>query len=89
MYCRRLGSGTSPIEDTELLTDDELAFETLYLGLRTREGVPLETLRRYPDWKSLLERLEAESILRVVGERAVPTIKGFSLADRVAVTFGG
>ena len=56
-YCRLLERGKSPVEDSETLTDDEIALETLYLGFRTRDGVPLETLRRYRGWERALETL--------------------------------
>ncbi|MDD4858185.1 MAG: radical SAM family heme chaperone HemW [Candidatus Krumholzibacteria bacterium] len=86
-YCRRLAGDESPIEDSETLSDDELAFETLCLGFRTRDGVPLETLGQYPGWQSALAALAGESLVTVKNGRAVPTLEGFCLADRLALAF--
>ena len=88
-YSRALAAHESPVEDSETLTEGELAFETLYLGLRTRDGAPLEALQRYPDWRSTLETLLGESLVTVENDRAVPTLKGFCLADRLATAFAG
>ena len=88
-YCRSLARGGSAVEGRETLTEGELAFETLYLGLRTRDGVPLEALQRYPGWRSTLETLLGESLVTVENDRAVPTLKGFCLADRLATAFAG
>jgi putative oxygen-independent coproporphyrinogen III oxidase len=86
-YCRLLAGGGSPVEDSESLSDDELAFEALYLGFRTRDGVPLEVLGRHPGWQGALDALVAESLVIVTNGRAVPTLNGFCLADRLALAF--
>jgi oxygen-independent coproporphyrinogen-3 oxidase len=88
-YCTALESGGSPVDGMETLSEDELAFEEIFLGFRTRDGVPLEALGRYPGWQGALEKLVAESLVIVAGGRAVPTVKGFCLADRLAVAFAG
>jgi putative oxygen-independent coproporphyrinogen III oxidase len=86
-YCSLLAAGESPAEDSETLSDDELAFEALYLGFRTRDGVPLEALQRYSGWRGSLDALAAESLVTVASGRAVPTEEGFCLADRLAIVF--
>src|SRR3712207_4673656 len=43
-YAGRLLRGESPVQDTELLDDDDRALETVMLGLRLREGLPLTAL---------------------------------------------
>jgi coproporphyrinogen III oxidase-like Fe-S oxidoreductase len=73
----------------ETLSEDDLVFEEVFLGFRTRDGVSLKTLSRYPGWRGALERLVAESLVVVASGRAMPTIKGFCLADRLAVAFAG
>jgi len=88
-YCRSLARGESAVEGRETLTEGELALETLYLGLRTRDGVLLEALQRYPNWRSTLDTVLGESLVTVENGRAVPTLKGFCLADRLATAFAG
>jgi oxygen-independent coproporphyrinogen-3 oxidase len=43
-YAGRLLRAESPVQDTELLDDDDRALETVMLGLRLREGLPLTAL---------------------------------------------
>lgn len=86
-YCEALGRGKSPVEGEETLSAEQLALEALYLGFRTREGVALDDLQRYSNWRSTLESLERESLVRISGDRAVPTLEGFLVADRLPLAF--
>src|SRR5919202_185715 len=43
-YAQRLAAGRSPAQGSELLTDADRALETVILGLRLREGLPLTAL---------------------------------------------
>ncbi|NEK60301.1 coproporphyrinogen III oxidase [Geodermatophilus sabuli] len=43
-YAGRLLAGDSPVQDAELLDDEDRALETIMLGLRLREGLALTTL---------------------------------------------
>jgi oxygen-independent coproporphyrinogen-3 oxidase len=86
-YCEALENGKSPVQNSELLTVDELALETLYLGFRTSDGVALDDLRRYRRWEGALETLQRESLVTVERGRAVPTLKGFLVADRLPLAF--
>jgi oxygen-independent coproporphyrinogen-3 oxidase len=43
-YADRLAAGASPVQDAELLDDADRALETVMLGLRLREGLPLALL---------------------------------------------
>src|SRR3954452_22777409 len=43
-YADRLAAGLSPAADAELLSDADRAMETIMLGLRLREGLPLTAL---------------------------------------------
>lgn len=88
-YCRLIESGENPIDDSETLGDNEIALEILSLGFRTRNGVPLEALRRYPDWERILENLVDVELVTISGDRAAPTASGFCVADRLAAAFAG
>jgi len=86
-YCGGVEEGKGPPRGSERLTARQLDIETLYLGLRTARGLPLEFLSRFPAWERALERLEDDSCLRVEGGRIVPTTKGFLFADSIPSFF--
>jgi oxygen-independent coproporphyrinogen-3 oxidase len=88
-YCRLLERGESPIDDSETLGDEEVALETLSLGFRTRNGVPLDALRRFPGWERTLNTLVEEELVTIANGRAAPTAGGFCVADRLAAAFAG
>lgn len=88
-YIDILLGGGRPVDGSELLTGDQAGLEALWLGLRTRHGVDIESLTRYPGWKDTVERLGADSLARVDGERLVPTIEGYLLADTLPLLFTG
>ncbi len=88
-YCRLLEEQVSPIEDSETLGAEEIALETVALGFRTRDGVPLEALRRHPGWERTLDTLVAEGLVTVEHGRAAPTTEGLCVADRLAIAFAG
>jgi oxygen-independent coproporphyrinogen-3 oxidase len=83
-YADRLASGQSPAQDAELLDDADRALETIMLGLRLREGLPMAALSatgrdraRDAVARGLLETGAHES------GRAVLTDRGRLLADAV------
>ncbi len=84
-YCRALAQGWLPVADQEVLAPEQLRLEALYLGVRTSEGAPLELLRQYPGWEKTLTKLQKSGLMEVKRERAVPTLEGFLLADRLAL----
>ena len=86
-YCQSLAQGRAPLADRETLSAEQIRLEALYLGLRTREGVPLEIIRRTPGWEKILEELNKAGLVKMNQERVVPTRQGFLLADRLALWF--
>lgn len=86
-YCQDLGQDRVPVEDRETLSAAQLRLEALYLGLRTREGVPLDILRQTAGGERFLRKLEKEGLLKVKQDRAVPTLRGFLLADSLPLCF--
>ena len=83
-YADRLAAGLSPHADAELLDDADRALETIMLGLRLREGLPLELL------SDLGRGRAAESVVQGLLDpaahtagRAVLTDRGRLLADAV------
>jgi oxygen-independent coproporphyrinogen-3 oxidase len=81
-YARRLQADESPVHDAELLDDEDRALETIMLGLRLREGLPLTTLSATGRTRA------ADAVTRGLlepgahaGGRAVLTDRGRLLAD--------
>ena len=86
-YCQSLGGGEAPVAGREILSPEQIRLEALYLGLRTREGVPLELLKPSPGWEKTLTELQKSALVEVRRERAVPTRQGFLLADGLPLFF--
>ncbi|WP_231486461.1 radical SAM family heme chaperone HemW [Candidatus Blastococcus massiliensis] len=83
-YADRLAAGSSPHADAELLADDDRALETVMLGLRLRDGLPLTALSdlgRVRAADAVSRGLLAEEAYR--RGLAVLTDKGRLLADAV------
>lgn len=86
-YCRALDRGEAPVAGRETLSGEQLDLEVLLLGLRTREGVALEVLRGRPGAEKTLKDLTGAGLVRVAGERVVPTRDGFLVADSLPLLF--
>ncbi len=86
-YLDALERGREPVDDSEILGESERRLESLSLGFRTAGGVPLEALRQHPRWEETLDRLVRDALVTVEDGRAVPTIEGFCVADRLPLLF--
>jgi putative oxygen-independent coproporphyrinogen III oxidase len=81
-YADRLSAGASPAQDAELLDEADRALETVMLGLRLREGLPLDRLSAVGRQRA--EDAVARGLLDAdahAGGRAVLTDRGRLLAD--------
>ncbi len=89
----RLDEGARPIDESEELRADELAFEALMLGLRTSAGLDVETFHQRYGVDLLaangayVDDLEARGLLQRRDHHLVPTLDGFAVADSVACGF--
>ena len=88
-YCRLLAGGNAPVEDAEVLSEEQLDIESLALGLRTKEGVSLHAWRSGSRPATPLEEARKSGLVRVDGERILPTRKGFLVADSLPLMFCG
>lgn len=87
---RRVVAGERPVGGEEELSDEEVVLEQVMLGLRTRAGVDFgrldqETSR--PLLATNLGRLEdwrRRGLVKLDGNRALPTLRGLAVADRLA-----
>jgi oxygen-independent coproporphyrinogen-3 oxidase len=83
-YAARLAAGESPAQDAELLDDDDRALEAIMLGLRLRDGLPLDRLS--PTGRQRATGAVADGLLDAAAHaagRAVLTDRGRLLADAV------
>ncbi|MCX7635098.1 MAG: radical SAM family heme chaperone HemW [Syntrophales bacterium] len=90
-YMESLKRETAPPGEEETLTEEQLAFEALFLGLRTTKGLDLAPFGAYRGTPTgeklthLLEKLVHEGLVTLDEGRLRPTISGLALADRLAL----
>lgn len=83
-YSDRVLAEELPVASTEVLKPTTKRAEQILLSLRTREGVPAEWLRPWPQEQT---EFMALGLLRAQDDRLVLTAKGKLLADSVAEAF--
>jgi putative oxygen-independent coproporphyrinogen III oxidase len=86
-YCRALSDGLPPVQDREILTDEQLRMERLLLGFRMRDGFPLRLLADCGNAPSILRDLEGAGLITLCGDTVVPTESGFLVADSLPLLF--
>ncbi len=86
-YCKTIINGNSSVEASETLTAGQIRSERIMLGFRTIEGVSLSIINRLPESRKILEDLKEQGFIRIMGEKAVPTLKGMLIADHLASLF--
>lgn len=86
-YCQALEQGRRSVEEQEELTEEQVQFEVISLGLRTRAGLDLSRLGGSLNLEKTLSRLVEAQLVSVTDNRLVPTLKGFLLADRLPLLF--
>jgi coproporphyrinogen III oxidase-like Fe-S oxidoreductase len=89
----KVAMGDRPVAGAEELTTRDLALEALMLGFRTAEGFDLVRFReRYgidlrEQNSRLMEKLTEGGLLTVEGDRLLPTLRGWAVADSLARDF--
>ncbi|HSR10656.1 MAG TPA: radical SAM family heme chaperone HemW [Thermodesulfobacteriota bacterium] len=90
-YISALGRGSLPVEDGETLSPEQLRFEALFLGLRTKRGIDLEDFRLRHGCDLLnsngerISFLSSRGFLNIENGRLYPTRAGMSVADTLAL----
>jgi len=90
-YISNLSQGRLPIQDQETLNNEQRMFEDIFLGLRTRKGVHLQTiLKKYSrdllkEKGKLLSAWEKEGLVEIRNGFLCPTRAGLAVADRLAL----
>ena len=80
-YLAALDAGRSPVGGSEVLSEEQRAFEALSLALRTRRGVPWGSLERPDELEGLVVRVRGAGD---EPDRAVLTVAGRLLANEVS-----
>lgn len=76
---------------SEQLSNDELALESLFLGMRTADGVNLESLKKLYGLdllavkKRIIGTLIDHQLVILKNNRLCPTLEGMALADSLAL----
>lgn len=82
-YCSSLENGDIPMEDFELLTEEQEIIEKVALALRTKEGLDIDSLSEFPESIKKIRELELSGHLRIKGNNIIPTKKGLLVADQL------
>jgi oxygen-independent coproporphyrinogen-3 oxidase len=89
-YVTAINGRKLPVEETEILTMEQLRLEALYLGLRTRKGLCLEDFKNryhcdpFTEKKKMLDKLQEEGLISIQDGHLYPTPTGFAVADTLA-----
>lgn len=86
-YGQSLSDGRAPLDFLEELTPGQLRLETLLLGFRMHLGVPLAVVGEEETPNGALSRAVAEGLLELRDGYAVPTRKGWLMADSLPLLF--
>jgi oxygen-independent coproporphyrinogen-3 oxidase len=90
-YITSINGGNLPVEETEILTTEQLRLEALYLGLRTKKGVYLEDFKNqyncdpFTEKKKMLDKLQEEGLISIKDGHVYPTPTGFAVADSLSL----
>jgi oxygen-independent coproporphyrinogen-3 oxidase len=90
-YITSINGGNLPVEETEILTTEQLRLEALYLGLRTKKGVCLEDFKNqyncdlFTEKKKMLDKLQEEGLISIQDGHVYPTPTGLAVADSLSL----
>lgn len=75
------------IEASEILTDEQIALESLFLGFRNTHGIPRSLIMSDQHNATITQSLVERNLLRDEGNYFVPTVEGYLLADRLPLDY--
>ncbi|OPY87277.1 MAG: Oxygen-independent coproporphyrinogen-III oxidase 1 [Smithella sp. PtaU1.Bin162] len=90
-YLITLANGEMPVENSEKLTQEQLQLETIFLGLRTKDGVDLGVYKQkygldlLAEKKTMISTLLANKLVRLDNNILSPTCAGMAVADSLAL----
>ena len=90
-YLKDLAAGKPPVADSELLNDEQLRLEALFIGFRTRRGIHLEDFKRHygqdllAEKAEILRKLTENNLVEIRDGFLMPTRAGMAVADSLAL----
>ena len=90
-YLNNVPQGISPVESEEILTAEQLKLETLFLALRTNDGIDLSAYQKrfrtdlLEEKKMVIESLINSKLLELKKGFLRPTLAGMAVADSLAL----
>lgn len=90
-YLKDIGSGRKPVVKSEKISTDQLALEALFLGMRTADGVNLESFKKLygldllTGKKSIIKALIDNKLVTLKNNHLRPTLAGMAVADSLAL----
>ena len=82
-----LEKGERSYAGEEKLSGEQIRAERLMLGFRTILGVEMAILKEHSCWEESLEELLDISLVIIEGDRVVPTVEGYLVADQLPLLF--
>jgi len=90
-YLNEIADGKMPVEDTEILSAEQLQLEALFLGLRTKAGIDLKLYKTrhgidlLADKKAIIDALIKNKFVELKNGFLRPTRAGMAIADSLAL----
>ena len=82
-----LEKGERSSSGEERLSGEQIRAERLMLGFRMKLGVEMAILKEHSGWEETLEELLDISLVSIEGDRVVPTVEGYLVADQLPLLF--
>ena len=92
-YIDEIEAGRLPVEEKEVLSAEQMMMESIYLGLRTIQGVDLKEfeesfrLNFLDTFVGIIADLEKDDMLRLTHDHCALTRKGLAYLDSVVLMF--
>jgi oxygen-independent coproporphyrinogen-3 oxidase len=90
-YLKEIAQDKMPVENTEILSAEQLQLEALFLGLRTKTGIDLKRYKTsygidlLVDKKTIIDALIKNKLVELNDGFLRPTRAGMAIADSLAL----
>ncbi len=90
-YLKKVSEGKKPVEKSEELSMEQLQLETLFLGLRTKDGINLKLYKALygsdllVEKQQIIEELIKNNLIELKNGSLCPTSAGMAVADSLAL----
>ncbi|MEN6421505.1 MAG: radical SAM family heme chaperone HemW [Smithella sp.] len=90
-YIKEIASGKMPVEGSEILSNEQLQLEAMFLGLRTKTGIDLKRYKTkynidlFAEKKTIIDALIKNKLVELKNGFLRPTRTGMAIADSLAL----